>query len=60
LGYASTAALDIGAQVDPASGWLFYSEALVDELSIYNRVLALAEIQAIYNAGSAGKRRPAR
>jgi hypothetical protein len=58
--YASTAALDIGAQVDPASGWLFYSEALVDELSIYNRVLALAEIQAIYNAGSAGKRRPAR
>ncbi|MGO8925860.1 MAG: M56 family metallopeptidase [Limisphaerales bacterium] len=58
--YASTAALDIGAQVDPASGWLYYSEALVDELSIYNRVLALPEIQAIYNAGSAGKRLPAR
>jgi len=27
----------------------------VDELSIYNRVLAASEIQAIYNAGGAGK-----
>jgi len=28
---------------------------LIDELSIYNRALTAAEIQAIYNAGSAGK-----
>ncbi len=27
----------------------------IDELSIYNRALAASEIQAIYNAGSAGK-----
>ncbi len=53
--YASTAALDIGAQVDPVSGWFYYSGALVDELSIYNRALTAAEIQAIYNADGAGK-----
>jgi hypothetical protein len=53
--YASTAALDIGAQVDPVSGWFYYSGALVDELSIYSRVLTAAEIQAIYNADGAGK-----
>ena len=53
--YASTAPLDIGAQVDPASGWYYYSGALVDELGIYNRALAAAEIQAIYSAGSLGK-----
>ena len=53
--YPSTAALHIGAQVDSISGWNYYSEALVDEGSIYSRALAVAEIQAIYNAGSAGK-----
>jgi hypothetical protein len=30
-------------------------KGLVDELSVYNRALSAAEIQAIYNAGSAGK-----
>ena len=53
--YPSTAPLHIGAQVDPISGWYYYSKALVDEVSIYSRALAVAEIQAIYNAGSAGK-----
>jgi hypothetical protein len=53
--YPSTAPLHIGAQVDPISGWNYYSKALVDEVSIYSRALAVAEIQAIYNAGSAGK-----
>ncbi|MCX6922367.1 MAG: immunoglobulin domain-containing protein, partial [Verrucomicrobia bacterium] len=53
--YPSTEALHIGAQVDPISGWNYYSKAIVDELSIYNRALPAAEIQAIYNAGSAGK-----
>src|SRR5262249_46700184 len=28
---------------------------LLDEVTIYNRVLSAAEIQAIFNAGSAGK-----
>ena len=36
------------------SGYGFYS-GLLDEVSIYNRALSGTEIQAIYNAGSAGK-----
>lgn len=32
-----------------------YFTGLIDELAIYNRALSSAEIQAIYNAGSAGK-----
>ncbi|MCH7689410.1 MAG: hypothetical protein IIA17_00005, partial [candidate division Zixibacteria bacterium] len=35
-------------------GPLFYS-GIVDELELYDRVLSTAEIQAIFNAGSAGK-----
>ena len=53
--YPSTEPLRIGAQVDPLSGWFYYSKAVVDEMSVYSRVLTAAEIQAIYNAGSAGK-----
>jgi alpha-tubulin suppressor-like RCC1 family protein len=53
--YPSTEPLRIGAQVDPLSGWFFYSKAVVDELSIYSRMLTAAEVQAIYNAGSSGK-----
>ena len=52
---ASTRALHLGAQLDPQTGWFYYSDTLIDELAIYNRALAAAEIQAIYNAGSAGK-----
>jgi hypothetical protein len=32
-----------------------YFHGLVDEASVYSRALSLSEIQAIYNAGSAGK-----
>ena len=53
--YPSTEPLHIGAQIDPISGWFYYGKAIVDELSIYNRALSTAEIQAIYNAGSSGK-----
>ena len=53
--YPSTWPLTIGAQIDPVSGWYYYSTALVDELSIYNRALTATEIQAIYNADGAGK-----
>ena len=53
--FASTRALHIGAQLDPQTGWFKYSDTVIDELSIYSRALTAAEIQAIYNAGSAGK-----
>jgi hypothetical protein len=53
--YPSTRPLHIGAQVDPVTGWNYYSKTLIDELSLYSRVLTTSEIQAIYNAGSAGK-----
>jgi hypothetical protein len=36
----------------PLTGWF---QGDLDELEIYNRALALPEVQAIYNAGSAGK-----
>ncbi len=32
-----------------------YFQGMLDETSLYNRALSAAEIQAIYNAGSAGK-----
>ncbi len=32
-----------------------YFKGLIDEVDIYNRALSASEIQAIYNAGSAGK-----
>jgi hypothetical protein len=37
-----------------------YFDGLIDEASIYHRALSAAEIQAIYQAGSAGKGRPPR
>jgi tetratricopeptide (TPR) repeat protein len=58
--YPSTEPLQIGAQVDPASGWRMYSKAILDEVSIYNRALAASEIQAIFAAGQRGKRGPNR
>jgi len=53
--YDSNRPLHIGAMLDPVTGWMYYGRELVDELSIYNRALSASEIQAIYNAGSAGK-----
>lgn len=52
---ASTRPLHIGAQVDAQTGWLYYSSTMIDELSIFNRALSAAEIQAIYTAGTSGK-----
>jgi hypothetical protein len=50
----STATVAIGAQSagGPAT---YYFDGLIDELSFYSTALSTAEIQAIYNAGSAGK-----
>ena len=50
----TTRALHIGALVDTQTGWLEYSDTMIDEAAIFNRALSAAEIQAIYNAGSAG------
>lgn len=53
--YPSTRPLHIGAQLDPVTGWFYFSQTLVDELAIYNRALSAAEIQSLYAAGSLGK-----
>ena len=54
--YPSTKPLNIGAQIDPTFN--YFGHALIDELGIYNRILSAAEIQSLYNAGSAGKCAP--
>ena len=48
----STVDVVIGASA-PTGGERF--RGLIDEVEIYNRALSLSEIQAIFNAGSAGK-----
>jgi hypothetical protein len=53
--YPSTEPLYIGAEVEPPGGWSYYSYALVDEVSIYDRVLSASQIKTIYEAGRAGK-----
>src|SRR5207247_2475369 len=45
--YPSTRPLHIGGQYDPTS-FKYYGQLNVDELSLYNRILSPAEIQAIY------------
>jgi N-acetylneuraminic acid mutarotase len=39
-------------------GTVAFAHGLIDEVEIYDRALTQAEIQAIYNAGSAGKCKP--
>ena len=56
--YPSTQPLYIGAQVDPASGWNFYSKTLIDELAIYNRALSESEIQTIFREQNNGELPP--
>ena len=46
--------LQLGAGLEDGSPG-YYHYGLLDEATIYNRALSAAEIQAIYNAGSAGK-----
>ena len=53
--YPSTEPLRLGAQVDPESGWFYYTKDTLDEVSFYDRALSAAEIQAIYAAGAASK-----
>lgn len=49
---SSSLPLHIGAQV---AGPSYFSELIIDELSLYNRALTADEIQSIFNADSAGK-----
>jgi hypothetical protein len=51
----STARVGIGANLYSDTGSRGYFDGLIDELSFYSTALSTAEIQAIYNAGSAGK-----
>ena len=53
--YPSTRSLHIGAMLDPATGYFYWSKTSVDELALYNRARSASEIQAISSAGSAGK-----
>jgi len=46
--------LQIGRRIEP-SGSVWYFNGLIDEVEIFDRALSSEEIQAIYNAGSAGK-----
>ncbi len=50
--FSAATPVAIGARGDNFTGCFL---GLLDEVSIYNRGLGLSEIQAIYNAGSAGK-----
>jgi hypothetical protein len=45
----------IGSFCDPSGNSFSTFSGLIDETEIYNRALSASEIQAIYNAGSAGK-----
>ena len=54
--FTDTFAYSLGAEIGSSSDELFYSfYGSMDELSIYDQALPASEIQAIYNAGSAGK-----
>jgi hypothetical protein len=50
-------AIGIGASVGGGSSGQFISpfKGKIDELSVYSRALTVSEVQALYNAGSAGK-----
>jgi hypothetical protein len=51
----STARVGIGAGLFSSTGSREYFDGLIDELSFYSVALSAAEIEAIYNGGSAGK-----
>jgi hypothetical protein len=46
--FPSTDPLYIGAQVDAASGYFYYSKTMISELAIYNRALSAEEIRRLY------------
>ena len=48
--FSSTEPLYIGAQLDAASGYFYYSKTMISELALYNRALSPEEIHKIYSA----------
>ena len=52
--YQSNIPVLIGA-IGLGSGEEYFWAGLIDEVNVFNRALSASEIQAIYNAGSAGK-----
>jgi hypothetical protein len=52
-----TGTLSIGKRTHPESAPMFFN-GQIDELEIFSRALSASEIQAIFNAGSAGKCKP--
>jgi hypothetical protein len=51
----TTARVGIGANLFSSTGSRGYFDGLIDELSFYSAALSTADLQAIYNAGAAGK-----
>ncbi len=51
----NTQPLRFGAGRDSSN---FFFQGLIDEVEIFNRALSAAEVRAIFEAGSAGKRKP--
>ena len=56
--FPSTAPLRIGAIRGESGVVSGFFDGLIDEVEIFNRALGAAEIRAIFEAGSAGKRKP--
>ena len=57
LGPVDPVANTVIGQLGPQFNGQFF-QGLIDEVEIYNRALSASEIQAIFNAGSAGKCKP--
>jgi hypothetical protein len=53
LNAASNGPLLIGAQVDGLD--TYFSQTMIDEMSLYNQALSQSQIQSIFNVGRAGK-----
>ena len=51
--------LVIGAVREDPGGFIRYFGGIIDEVEVFNRALSAAEIKSIFDAGSAGKRKPA-
>ena len=51
----TTARVGIGANLFSSTGSRGYFDGLIDELSFYSAALSTADLQAIFNAGAAGK-----
>jgi hypothetical protein len=57
-GAMGVSASDLNIGRDPSNAEGSYWNGLIDEVEIFNRALSPSEIQAIYNAGGAGKVKP--